>query len=132
MGRRIAAACWLAIAVLAGCDGPIDGADPTGGSTVRVLYDDAPLADVVVRLHAAAGGPVLDQAISAADGLAVFTHLPSPEPAGYEVSIMSAGDGGWIMDPKVTERFTATLRLEPFAQNKAQSIRLPRGAVRVL
>ncbi len=132
IGHNKMLAVGLAILMLAGCDAVPTEVDADGRPTVRVIYEGNPLADVVVRLHAVAGGPVVDQSISDAEGQAAFRQLPTPEPAAYQVSLLSASDGGWLMDPKLTERFTTDLRLKPFAQNPSQLIELPRGIVRVL
>lgn len=122
---------FLCIGVVAGCGD--DAALPTPtGPAVLVQYQSEPLADVHVRLLASTGGPVLSQAITQSDGQARFIDLPSPEPEVYFVSIESVGDGGWMLNRKVTDRTTASLRLKPLAENPLQSIDLPLGSVQPL
>lgn len=121
----------LCLGVVVGC-GDDAAAPMPGGPAVLVRYQSEPLADVHVRLLASAGGPVLSQAITQSDGQANFVDLPSPEPEVYFVSLESLGDGGWMLNRKVIDRTTASLRLKPLAENPSQSIDLPPGSVQPL
>ncbi|TWT73313.1 hypothetical protein [Allorhodopirellula solitaria] len=121
----------LLVFVAAGCEGDLPVSDPNGPS-VLVTYQSQPLADVQVCLHESASGPVLAQAVSAADGQATFREIPAPEPSEYSVSLQSLSDGGWILDPKYTNPAKSLVRLAPLGDGDPQTIELPRGAVRPL
>ncbi|MEM6366463.1 MAG: hypothetical protein AAF745_18700, partial [Planctomycetota bacterium] len=55
----------VAIGIAAsGCGGQPSTSAPTDGPQVKVVYGTDPLADVEVRLHATATGPVIAQTIS--------------------------------------------------------------------
>lgn len=119
------------LCVVVGCGD--DAASPIStGPVVLVQYQSEPLADVHVRLLSSASGPVLTQAITQRNGQAIFVDLPSPEPEAYFVSLESVGDGGWILNPKITDRAIAPLRLKPLTDNPLQSIQLPPGSVQPL
>jgi len=117
---------------LTGCGGRDSNPAVTDGLGVAVSYRSDPLADVHVRLHGSATGPVLAQAISSTDGIAHFAETPHPQPDEYFVSLCSLGDGGWILDAKYLKPTDSGLKLKPLAEGDVQSIRLPRGAVRPL
>lgn len=114
-----------------GCDSDSSDAElPT--TTVAIVYQGNPLADVQIRLHESSGGPTLAQAITRADGKAVFGELPSPEPAKYFVSLESVGDGGWILDTRILDRQKPPLQLQPFATEPHQRMELPDRSVKPL
>ncbi|WP_372716673.1 hypothetical protein [Novipirellula sp.] len=117
---------------LSGCGSLQPGPTETDGVCVAVTYGSDRLADVHVRLHGSATGPVLAQAISSTDGIARFDPMPSPQPDEYFVSLCSLSDGGWILDAKYLKPDVSGLKLKPLAEGDVHSIRLPRGAVRSL
>jgi len=118
--------------VIAGCGGTDSGAIPSTGPSVAVIYESNPLADVQVRLHAGPTGPVITQSISAADGTARFSGVPSPEPDEYFVSLESLSDGGWMLDAKYSQAADSGMTLKPLVTNDGQRIEIPSGAVRSL
>lgn len=130
--RAISLMSGLSLAALVGC-GEADFAPPPDDSpAVKVMFQSSPLADVHVRLHASPDGPAIVQAITGADGRALFGDVPSPEPDQYHVSLESISDGGWMLDPKVIAPTLDSLRLGPLSQNQTQAIDLPPRAVRSL
>ncbi len=115
-----------------GCDSSPQSDTGSGGPSITVVYEDQPLADVQVRLHEAAQGPVLAQAITSDEGRAVFRDLQSPEPSEYFVSMDSLSDGGWILNPKVVKPALDAIRVQPFATNTNQQIELPSRSIQSL
>ena len=124
---------WLGLlaCICIGC-GSTSVVDETRSPIVMVDYDGHPLADVHVRLHDSSGGSIVAQAITRDDGQAVFSDLPSPEPAKYFVSLESVGDGGWILDTHLIERHHDALELSPFMDLRIQRIVLPPRSVQSL
>lgn len=121
--------CVLGFVVIGGCEAesPHDES-----AIVTVLYDGKPLADVSVRLHDRIDGPPLTQAITQDNGEARLPNIPSPEPAEYFVSLESFSDGGWILDPRATQRSGNALKLKSFAERLHQEIELPANSVKPL
>lgn len=118
--------------MIAGCSDGGPGMQPVDGPGVMIRYQSKPLADVQVRLHAEASGPPIAQAVSAADGVARFADIPSPEPDEYFVSLASLGDGGWMLDTKYLNPADSGFTLKPLSSDDRQRIEIPRGAVRTL
>ncbi|EMI15339.1 signal peptide protein [Rhodopirellula maiorica SM1] len=121
-----------AILAFSGCGGLDSGPTDSDSAGVAVTYRSDPLADVHVRLHGSATGPVLAAAISSTDGIARFEHMPSPQPDEYFVSLCSLSDGGWILDAKYLKPSDSGLKLKSLATGEVQPIELPRSAVRPL
>lgn len=118
--------------LIAGCGEKLPSPPPPNLPAIKVVYQSGPVANVHVQLHASDNGPVLARAITSTDGKARFVDLPNPEPSEYFVSLESVSDGSWILDPKLTQRFTKTLRLDPLTQNANQSIELPPRSIQSL
>lgn len=131
MIRPLNLLCLLATLVpVLGCR---DVAAPeTAVGKVQVVYDGEPVVDVQVRLHAIEGGPVVAQAVTDGQGMAPFMECPSPEPDAYFVSLESVSDGSWMLDPDVVQRAAAAWKLQPFATQPEQTLKLPPRSIQVL
>lgn len=122
----------LLCGTIAGCGDGVPPPPPDDAPAILVVYRSGPVVDVQVQLHESPSGPIIAQAITSADGKARFAQLPDPQPREYCVTLESVGDGSWILDPRIMQRFTQTLRIKPLTQNSSQSIELPARSIQSL
>lgn len=127
----------IAGATILGCGEQNMQPDVEGAPSVLVQYEGDPLSGVQVSLYEPSGSKTagqtpLAQAITANDGKAYFVNVPSPEPTQYRIELQSLGNAGWMLDPKVIDRFCKTQTLGPLNQNPAQQLSLPARSVRPL
>ncbi len=132
MKTIVATMAALFCGTIAGCSDALPPAPPEDAPSIKVVYQSDPVANVHVQLHGTENGPIVARAITSADGKARFVDLPDPQPAEYFVSLESVSDGGWILDPKLMQRFTKTQRLKPLTQKSTQSIELPPRSIQPL
>ncbi len=122
---------YCAIATL-GCETQTQPDVDNSKASVQIVYQNEPLANVLIVLKTPKAGAPLTRSISDRSGRASFQSLPSPEPEQYAVFMESNSDGGWILDSRIMTKFCDSLRLKPFSQVPNQIIELPKRAVQSL
>jgi hypothetical protein len=143
--RRLAGSCLAAaMTMIGGCG---DGSRVTSsavGPKVQIIYQGNHLADVQVSLHLdkATVQPIL-QGISNAEGIAVLLPIAGNADAALNesslgaesmmpVTLQSFGDGGWILDPKLSELARSPLSVHVSQTDPPPVIEIPRGGVKPL
>lgn len=125
---------------LAGCSGNGD-TSVSSGYSVRIQFQQQPLADVHVMLYEQAGGPLVLEGWTTVDGTADL-KIPdgssfSPKsstgaPLEFAAGVHSASDGGWILQPKYADAEQGKLSVTFAVGEHSALLELPKDAVKTL
>jgi hypothetical protein len=141
--HRLPLLLMLLLTTLSACGPSGSGDASTTGHAVRVTYEGKPIGSVVVRLYADmtpnASTPSY-LGFSNNQGMAYLNPADGDSVpfAGtqWSVALLSDGDGGWMLDPKLGDPTGANIQfyVDDITTRSEQvpTIEVPRGAVRSL
>jgi hypothetical protein len=127
------------LAITTGCTGGATVSNASvAGPQVSIVYEKSPLADCHITLHVRSGSEFREQwqGLSGANGVATLTlasgaNTSLPLAGSYRASLVSHGDGGWLLDTRFADPKTSGIDVS-LAETTTAEVKLPAGAVKPL
>lgn len=132
---------WFVVllGITTGCTGDAGvNTASVAGPQVSVVYESSPLADCHITLYVRSGSDFREQwqGLSGANGMATLTLASDadtslPLAGSYRASLVSHGDGGWLLDTRFGDPNTSGIDVS-LAETAPAEVKLPTGAVKPL